>query len=175
MRLGLAVAVPLAVILSLPLFTIIALDISFNFYVHNLPEIAEHPHVQDAVHSMRDASFAGLRVLVAPFFRASPVEASDRVILSPHSVASFQLCLFNELARHAPTPTTISTIYSLSDAVDAAIAMDELLLFLGEDRLEVHGIGDVQTLPEIGHLSRALSDALFRILIHVELGVCRYV
>ncbi len=182
MRLGLAIAAPLAIILSLPLFTTIVLNISFELYVYEVTQAAQNPHMQDAIQSIRDVSFASLCILpwfyVVPIFCASPDQAlAGRATLSSHSLVLFQYTLFDQLVRHVPTPAMISTVSSLSDAADAAMAIitDELPPLLEEYGQGIDGIGDsdVQTLSVIGELSRALSHALFRILIHLELGVCR--
>lgn len=163
-------------VLVTPLALLMVPSISFRIYLHYLPMEFDHPHLQDSMRSLSDMS-AVVPCLLPPFSAftfmcpiANP-EPDDTSRPSLHLLLLRRQVLFKKVVHYAPTSHTITSLLQLgSAAANASIVLDDL------DQEEADAgavIGDRRALVEVAQTSANVARALYRVLVQVELGLCR--
>lgn len=171
-----AIALLLLAGVAVPLSAILMPFLAFRKYVYNLPVASSHNHIQNSLLSIRDTGFTILCLMpplsrFASFCALPPAESPD-VYASLRSLIYIQRTMAEQLARH-DLLDSFRIALELRRASDAAFAYDDLMMLLEEGSRELHGIGDVRALGEINRASWSLWTALWRITLHIELGLGR--
>ncbi|RPD60441.1 hypothetical protein L226DRAFT_574404 [Lentinus tigrinus ALCF2SS1-7] len=173
MRLLLSSLTVVAGVLAVPLFLLMMPSIHFRMYLHYLPLEFDHPHLQASMGSMTDANVAALCILppfsalafICPTFNEGP---EDTARISLHHLLLQRQVLFKKAVYYTPTPHTISSLLRLGSAANASLLLDDR----GQEG-EGTIIGDHRALLEVAQTSASAARALYRVIVHVELALCR--
>lgn len=164
-----AFAVLLA-LLGLPLSCVLSPYIMFCVYVRNLPTFSRI-HVEDSLQSVIATASISIRL---PFISiAETPVAQDRAEPPIHEVALAQRDFHALVVRFAPPTGAFTSLSVLWHAAESALALDDLIMLLEDGELELGGVGDIPLLVHISKASLFARDALFRVLVHVELAIAR--
>ena len=150
--------------------------LSFYQYAHHLPVVSSHSHIQNSLASIRDTSLAFLCLSLLsqlPAFCSWPQNSSPNGYATLVDFSLVRDKMGEQLAQHGLTGS-FNAVLSVQRATDIALAFDDLALLFEDDNLQLHGTDHVRLLVDINQASRSLWSALYRITLHVELGLRRY-
>ncbi|KAI0695271.1 hypothetical protein C8T65DRAFT_698758 [Cerioporus squamosus] len=165
-------------VLAIPLSLLMVPSIIFRIYLHYLPLEFDHPHVQASLTSLWDVNAAAVCLLppfnalafLCPASGDGPHEAART---SLHDLLLHRQVLLKKAVQYAPTAQAISSISLLAPPADAGMDLGDLLSLLDREAEGPTVVGDPRALMEIAQTSAIVARALYRLLIQVELGVCR--
>lgn len=105
----------------------------------------------------------------APVAQAETIGAGSPI----HEIALGQRGFYGQVVRFAPSPGSFTTLSKIRHAAESALALDDLIMLLEDGELELGRVGDIPLLIHISETSLAVRDALFRVLVNIELVVAR--
>ncbi len=162
-------------IVATPLLLLMMPSITFRVYLGSLPVYFDHPHVQASLASLWDVYVATL-CIIPPFSSLAflcPVLGDETHETSHTSLHGLLLhrpvLLIEKAAQLAPTAQAISSIWLLAEGM-----IPDNLGGLYEEQTPRAVAGDCPAaLTEVSQTSGDVARALYRLLIQIELGICR--
>lgn len=170
---------------SFPLSCILQPNVFFRQYIRDLPIDADHPHVQASLVSLRDVAisvacmlpFVPFSILVCPFAPQGPY---GHVNLTASSLLVDQRVVFDLMLEQVPSNSSIIAISSFARSAGYLKAADAAYFEVADAvmprRHMVPGLIDTKALAEFEDIRRSslvASRALYRLLVQVELSLCR--
>lgn len=180
MRLLVAFVVSIAATAFVPLVAVLVPYAWSHIYIHRIPFKSSHPHVNEALTSLRTTCFAAGCLLPPLSFVPFLCQAKENLAEVESDSTLFRFAVdqgasYDSVILNTPSKDDFSLLSELHDAADTMLDYDGRLLLHQDGARKLSGVGDVRLLSNIERTSRVALYALYRVVLHVELSIARYV